>query len=348
MKDDISELHQRVYAVEGNIRLYVRIRGYTSTEKKIDTCDVQYHGNKSFSFSSRDITRKFHCDEVFPPDATQADVFEELTIAIKSLIAGFNVSVFTHGPTGSGKTYTLEGEMTPTSNFTDKSGIIPRSFELIDKEVGRKNDVESTYSIHYSFLLFHQDKVYDLLKNIDKNEIHDFYVSSTNFYKDINFINLYESLFTGQINRRETLKKKIAPSECTSVFPLNLNKRDNCSAVSYVNFMELPYSRYSKNHSLTYAAKNLTTNQILVLLEKMICSLVKKEKNVSYQKTKLAQILRPSLLGQSKIILFSNITPDQKSYNNTFQSFEVLKKNQKFRKLKNGKFDFSCFNMRIK
>ncbi|KAK0070983.1 hypothetical protein PV325_013739, partial [Microctonus aethiopoides] len=101
---------------------------------------LKYHGNKSFSLSSRNMTHKYDCDKVFPPNATQADIFEELTISIKSLIAGFNVSVFTYGPTGSGKTYTLEGEMTPTANLTDESGIIPRSFDLIAKEVGTRND----------------------------------------------------------------------------------------------------------------------------------------------------------------------------------------------------------------
>ncbi|KAK0169254.1 hypothetical protein PV328_012282, partial [Microctonus aethiopoides] len=132
---------------------------------------LKYHGNKSFSLSSRNMTHKYDCDKVFPPNATQADIFEELTISIKSLIAGFNVSVFTYGPTGSGKTYTLEGEMTPTANLTDESGIIPRSFDLIAKE----------------------DKVYDLLKNTDKNEIHDFCVSSKNFYKNIDLINISDS-----------------------------------------------------------------------------------------------------------------------------------------------------------
>ena len=84
------------------------------------------------------------------------------------MIEGFNATIFAYGPTGSGKTYTMEGyeydkNLKPIIKDDENVGLIPRItkelFDLIKKT--EKANIE--YTVYCSYVQIYKENVFDLL-----------------------------------------------------------------------------------------------------------------------------------------------------------------------------------------
>jgi kinesin family protein C1 len=144
-----KKLHNTVQELKGNIRVYCRVRPLLGAEA---AAEQAAEGPQLFSLPSKHeivitdpVQRKtvdgsgttarkseFDFDHVFGGDASQAEVFEELSQLVQSAVDGYKVCIFCYGQTGSGKTHTMQGpdgcEDTPGA---PECGLIPRSVEQI-------------------------------------------------------------------------------------------------------------------------------------------------------------------------------------------------------------------------
>ncbi|KAL2599913.1 hypothetical protein AAZV13_10G080701 [Glycine max] len=69
----------------------------------------------------------FTFDKVFTPEASQEEVFVEISQLVQSALDGYKVCIFAYGQTWSGKTYTMMGR----PGHPEEKGLIPRSLEQI-------------------------------------------------------------------------------------------------------------------------------------------------------------------------------------------------------------------------
>ncbi|XP_010115617.1 PREDICTED: kinesin-like protein KIFC3, partial [Chlamydotis macqueenii] len=154
-----KKCHNELVRLKGNIRVFGRVRPITKEDGEgpeaanavtFDTDDDAVlhllHKGKQVSFE---------LDKVFPPQASQEEVFQEVQALVTSCIDGYNVCIFAYGQTGAGKTYTMEGTAA-------NPGINQRALQLLFSEV-RGKAADWDYAISVSAAEIYNEALRDLL-----------------------------------------------------------------------------------------------------------------------------------------------------------------------------------------
>ncbi|KAI6009673.1 P-loop containing nucleoside triphosphate hydrolase protein [Pisolithus marmoratus] len=177
------KLHNMVQELKGNIRVFCRVRpvlphdlvapvvaglrrsGSSADDQERATAadltfpDKEDHREIVVSSSSlnamgqeRKEAYNFTFDRVFEPEATQSDVYEEISLLAQSCVDGYNICIFAYGQTGSGKSFTMEGGSTEAT-----MGMIPRAAAEALRNKGWE------YKMEGQFLEIYNETINDLL-----------------------------------------------------------------------------------------------------------------------------------------------------------------------------------------
>uniref|UniRef100_A0A8C4ZGZ0 Kinesin-like protein n=1 Tax=Gadus morhua TaxID=8049 RepID=A0A8C4ZGZ0_GADMO len=154
-----KKCHNELVRLKGNIRVFCRVRPvsheeHVSTESR-NMVSFDSDDDAVLYLSNKGKTMTFDLDKVFPPQATQEEVFQEVQSLVTSCIDGFNVCIFAYGQTGSGKTYTMEGA-------GQNPGINQRALRLLFSEVMEKKP-DWDYRITVSMVEIYNETLRNLL-----------------------------------------------------------------------------------------------------------------------------------------------------------------------------------------
>ncbi|XP_011690178.1 PREDICTED: protein claret segregational [Wasmannia auropunctata] len=335
-------LHNTIQELKGNIRVFCRVRPRTPKEidqmktmcnvNFIDDCTIEvgkFDGSDAVSCSGklRGIKQEFSFDKVFTSNASQADVFEELSLLVQSALEGYNVCVFAYGQTGSGKTYTMEGEC-----GLQTEGMIPRTVRHIFKEMKQFQLLGWEYRIEASFLEIYNEHIVDLLDSQPKtHEIRmvdskgqDLYVSNLRIEEIHSPEELHECLRIAQRNRAvAATQSNERSSRSHSVARIRLIGTHTTKqevSVGNLNLVDLAGSERLKTEEAVRTAETKNINKSLANLGNVILALLKKQEHIPYRNSKLTHLLMPSLGGNSKTLMLLNISPLDECYNETLNS----------------------------
>lgn len=335
--EELRFLHNELLENKGNIRVFCRVRPLLNkeiikveemknnkeTKELFDNKYIEYIGNekliingpflKSTIGKSKDVQQKdiYSFDRVFPPSSLQKDIFEEISQLVQSALDGYKVCIFAYGQTGSGKTYTMEGE-----NNEENRGIVSRSVEKIFQVQEELKKLGWQFYISLSYFEIYLDNIHDLLS---KNK--DVIISKHN-QKDIISIqvNSYEETIPLLINannkrtKAETLCNEKS-SRSHSICQLKIvSKLDNIERNGTLNFIDLAGSEKVSNSKVEgdNLKEAISINKSLSCLKGVISSLtINNSKNVHipYRESVLTYILQQYLGGDSKTLMFVNISP---------------------------------------
>ncbi|XP_025764153.1 kinesin-like protein KIFC3 isoform X4 [Oreochromis niloticus] len=315
-----KKCHNELVRLKGNIRVFCRVRPVSQEEQ--DSADAK----TMLSFDSDDdailyLSNKgkvmtFELDKVFPPHATQEEVFQEVQALITSCIDGYNVCIFAYGQTGSGKTYTMEG-------VADNPGINQRALRLLFSEVTEKAP-DWDYKITVSMVEIYNETLRDLLGEnpSDKLDIKMNPDGSGQLYvpglteitvqspEDINKV--FE---LGHVNRATActnLNEHSSRSHALLIITVSgFNTATGNRTQGKLNLVDLAGSeRIGKSGAEGSRLREAQCiNKSLSALGDVINALRSKHSHVPFRNSRLTYLLQDSLSGDSKTLMMVQVSP---------------------------------------
>ncbi len=133
-----------------HIRVAVRCRPLNEEEKKgnqssVVSCDLETNTVKvMYGTATKKLSRTLEFDKVFGMYSRQQEVYETMVKPIvEEAMNGYNCTVFAYGPTGTGKTHTMSGEL----NDDELWGMVPRAAKTIFEHTG--THIDRTIKVSY-------------------------------------------------------------------------------------------------------------------------------------------------------------------------------------------------------
>ncbi|KAJ4980406.1 hypothetical protein NE237_031243 [Protea cynaroides] len=337
-----KKLHNTILELKGNIRVFCRVRPLlpddgagsemtaisypTSTEALGRGIDIVQSGQK----------HPFTFDEVFTHEASQENVFVEISQVVQSALDGYKVCIFAYGQTGSGKTYTMMGK----PEAPEQKGLIPRSLEQIFQTSQSLISQGWKYRMQASMLEIYNETIRDLLSTnrssgLDSSRAdsvvagkqyairHD--ANGNTHVSDLTIVDVcgikeVSSLLQQAAQSRSVGKTQMNEQSSRSHFVFTLrisgvNVSTEQQVQGVLNLIDLAGSeRLAKSGSTGDRLKETQAiNKSLSHLSDVINSLAKKEDHVPFRNSKLTHLLQPCLGGDSKTLMFVNISPDPSS-----------------------------------
>ncbi|KAJ0972431.1 hypothetical protein J5N97_020390 [Dioscorea zingiberensis] len=306
-KKTVKDLQNRVAEQEIQILEAEKLKGAivsypTSTEFLGRGIDLMHHAQQySFTF-----------DKVFNHEASQEDVFVEISQLVQSALDGYKVCIFAYGQTGSGKTYTMMGR--PEAN--EEKGLIPRSLEQIFQTSQALQCQGWKYKMQASMLEIYNETIRDLLSpirpgsNFDSNAKqyaikHD--VNGNTHVSDLTIIDVCSINEVSFLLQQAAQSRSVGRTQMNEqssrshfVFTLRIsgvNESTEQQVQGILNLIDLAGSeRLAKSGSTGDRLKE-----------------TQKEDHVPFRNSKLTYLLQPCLGGDSKTLMFVNIAPEAAS-----------------------------------
>ncbi|CAD7940806.1 unnamed protein product [Amoebophrya sp. A120] len=154
---------------EQNIRICCRIRPVTIGEQEAQSSTaVQQEDARNlvlYDPRHKGVSRRFQFDRVYCEEHTETIFQEEIAPHVRGLFAGNHLTVFAHGASGSGKTFTMEG-VEPDCQYGGL-GITPQSVAMIFHHLDSGDVAPQDYEVRFSLYEIYCEKVRDLLQDVD-------------------------------------------------------------------------------------------------------------------------------------------------------------------------------------
>ncbi|XP_057705131.1 kinesin-like protein KIF11 isoform X2 [Corythoichthys intestinalis] len=340
----------QVSGVGKNIRVVVRCRPFNTQERNcsfnVVDCDLNRKEIlvKTGGIADKSSRKKYTFDMVFGPAAKQIDVYRSVVCPIlDEVIMGYNCTVFAYGQTGTGKTFTMEGERSPDEKFTWEedplAGIIPRTLHQIFEKLSTNS---TEFSVKVSLLEIYNEELFDLLSpSEDVNERLQLFDDPRNkrgvVVKGLEEVMVHNKDEVYQILERGAAKRKTAStlmnaysSRSHSVFSVTIHMKEmtldgeELVKIGKLNLVDLAGSEnIARSGAVDKRAREAgNINQSLLTLGRVITALVEKRPHIPYRESKLTRILQDSLGGRTKTSIIATVSPSSSNLEETLSTLD--------------------------
>mgnify|MGYP001003659480 FL=1 len=279
----------------------------------------------------RDVirVREFPFERIYDWNVTQEAFFDQVPKPlIQDAMEGYNGTILAYGETGSGKTYTIQGNLA----YEDQYGIIPRAAEEIFKII--ETTPSKQYLVYCCFLSIYNEKLNDLLSSsssvrlgIRESPELGVYVKDAMWCQVKNheeMLELYrKGLKTGDIL---STMMGITNTRTTTIFHVRLEsvelnaegKPEIC--VSNLHFVDMPGSQSPYRREGSNTSTSLTTFRLVIAKLAAKAESTRRNIIVPYRDSVLTRLLEQPLRGNAKIVFIATILPNSGNFDETLST----------------------------
>lgn len=332
--EQLRKIHNDLQDLKGALRVFCRIRPPNTKEReRNDELSVEILDQFSVAVqNSHGDRHMFSYDAIFGPTSTQSDVFNECRSLVQSSLDGYNVTIFTYGQTGAGKTWTLYGT-------GQELGISPRTCREVFVMIAREQQRFSV-DVHASMVELYLSDLRDLLsrsKEPAKLELRN--VRQPDGSTTVRLDGATRMLVNGSedlahvvamgLGNRKTRSTDMNADSSRShlLLMLTLDITDRASGRTRsgkITIVDLAGSeRLAKSGAVGESQREaIEINKSLSALGDVMMAFTSNAKMIPYRNHKLTQLMQDSLGGSAKTLMFVNISP---SMWNSDESISALK-----------------------
>lgn len=256
------------------------------------------------------------------------------------MLAGYNCTIFAYGQTGTGKTYTMSGDMNATFGIlSDAAGIIPRALHALFSKLEAD---ESEASVKCSFIELYNEELRDLISPDDNVKLKIYDDNSKKGHSSTIVQGMEESHIKSAVEGINLLqhgshKRQVAATKCNdlssrshTVFTVTAyikrtaeNGEDYVSA-GKLNLVDLAGSENIQRSGAENkrAAEAGLINKSLLTLGRVINALVDRGSHIPYRESKLTRLLQDSLGGRTKTCIIATVSPAKSNLEETISTLD--------------------------
>ncbi|KAL0426369.1 UNVERIFIED_CONTAM: Kinesin-like protein KIN-5A [Sesamum latifolium] len=334
-----------------NVQVVLRCRPLNEDEIKARThlvvsCDeLQREVTATQYMAYKQTDRTFVFDKVFGPASQQQELYDNVVApVVNEVLEGYTWTIFAYGQTGTGKTYTMEGEGRKEKNgkLHENAGVIPRTVQQIFNVLESER---ADYSMKVTFLELYNEEITDLLA-VDKgsNSLHDEPKRPLLLMEDGKgavFVRgleeeivstadeIYAILDRGSAKKHtaETLLNKQS-NRSHSIFSITIQiKQYNSDGSELIKCGKLNLVDLAGSENILRsgarderAREAGEINKSLLTLGRVINALA--ENSVHVPESKLTRLLRDSLGGKTKTCIIATVSPSVLSQEETLSTLD--------------------------
>ncbi|OIT38073.1 PREDICTED: kinesin-like protein KIN-14R isoform X2 [Nicotiana attenuata] len=324
------KLFNEVQEAKGNIRVFCRCRPLSKIEvsngcSTVVDFDAANDGELGI-LNSSSMKKTFKFDRVYTPRDDQGVVYADASPMVISVLDGYNVCIFAYGQTGTGKTFTMEGTK-------GNRGVNYRTLEELFK-IAKERSETFTYDISVSVLEVYNEQIRDLLsppttsKKLEIKQATEglHHIPGVVEAKVENIEEVWNVLQTGSSARAvgsNNVNEHSSRSHCMLCIMVTANNLINGECTkSKLWLVDLAGSeRLAKTDAQGDRLKEAQNiNRSLSALGDVISALANRSNHIPYRNSKLTHLLQDSLGGDSKALMFVQISPSDKDLSETISS----------------------------
>ncbi|EKX31906.1 hypothetical protein GUITHDRAFT_159015 [Guillardia theta CCMP2712] len=317
-----------------NVKVVLRCRPMTPSEaakeKQALRCLNEKTVEVSYASLGKASKKAFMFDGVYDQSSSQKDVFEHVVKpVVDEVLQGYNCTVFAYGQTGTGKTYTMEGEVNNCGSVMPPgAGVVPRAVAHVFKYL-EENDFE--YQVRISVVELYNEELSDLIASTDdhctgqlrklrlmedpKKGVVLQGVEERAVKSAADIFSILEGT-NKQRHTAETLCNKQS-SRSHQIFTLKIFMKEKTLdeeeviKTGQLNLVDLAGSEcVGRSGALGDRKKEAgQINQSLLTLGRVITALVEHQPHVPYRESKLTRLLQDSLGGKTKTLIIATVSP---------------------------------------